>query len=204
MNWTILFTIVIFAILLRVFWLHVKANSAKTESYNKLEPKDKMAVLKECLLNNPTETNLSNLKDFCTAQNIDFNAESYRPFLKKQLELADIRANYKECDELYVEECVFLDQIRPIEFAEAELAKKNGKKNAYVERFLEGISRLYSDNAIDEALATLLPDYPKSEQLLTMHKELEKAVEESEADEKSLEALRQKKDSWLNELLNIE
>ena len=37
----ILFTIAIFLLLLRIFYLRVKANAAKTESFKRLAPKDK-------------------------------------------------------------------------------------------------------------------------------------------------------------------
>lgn len=203
MNWTILFTIVIAVILLRVFWLHVKANSAKTESFQKLDAKDKMAVLKECLLNNPADSNLQNLKEFCDEQGLSFDVEGYRPFIKKQLDLANARANYVECDALYVEECALIDQLKPMEFAEAEEAKRQGDQATYITRSLEGISRLYSDNAIENALTVLIPSYSKAQKLLESYQDLAKNCNESSAEDDALEKLRKQRDTWMEDLLDV-
>ena len=64
MNWSLLFVIFIMILLLRVVYLRLKANSVKAESFRNLSDRDKMAVLKECLLNTPTRTNLENLAEF--------------------------------------------------------------------------------------------------------------------------------------------
>ena len=66
MSISTLFTIAIILILLRIFWLKIKDTNMKGEGFKRLPPKDQLAVLKECLLNNPTNGNLQNLKDFCT------------------------------------------------------------------------------------------------------------------------------------------
>ena len=97
---TILFTLALRLIFFRIFQLRLRANNAKTESFQRLPAKDKMAVLKECLLNNPTEGNLQNLKEFCDKEGLQFDADGYRPFIKEQLELARVNANYVECDKL--------------------------------------------------------------------------------------------------------
>ena len=204
MNWSLLFTIAIALILLRVFWLHIKANSAKTESFQRLPAKDKMAVLKECLLNSPAELNLQNLKEFCDGQGLPFDADGYRPFIKKQLDLSKTMANYVECDALYVQACAYIDQLKPMDFAEAETAFKNGDQRTYVERSLEGISRLYSDKAIEEALTALTPAYPKANKLLESYRELAKACNESGAEDDALEKLRKQRDAWLEDLLSID
>lgn len=204
MNWSTLFTIAIAIILLRIFWLHVKANNANTKAFKNLQPKDQMAVLKECLLNNPTEGNLQNLKRFCTDHNISFDEAAYRPFLQKQLELAYQRANYIKCDELYVEECIFIDNLTPMEFTDSEEVKKTGNTEKALVLYLEGITRLYSDKAIESALEKMAPEYPKAARLLEEYKALADACNKSEADEKSLEKLRQQKEAWLNNLLTLE
>lgn len=204
MTLPLLFTIAIFLILLRVFWLHVKSSNAQTESFKNLLPKDKMTVLKECLLNNPTEGNLQNLKEFCNQQNLDFDDNTYRPFLKKQLELANRRASVEDCDALYAEECDFLDQLTPLEFAEADEARQNGDSQTAITRTLEGISRLYSDKAIESALEKLVPEYAKAAELLAGYKELVEARDTSGADDASLEALRKKRDDWFEKLLSTD
>ncbi|MBQ3839749.1 MAG: hypothetical protein II819_07410 [Fibrobacter sp.] len=204
MNWTIIVTLLFVLLFVRIFWAHVKANNARGQAYKNLAPKDKLAVLKECLLNDPTETNLSNLGDFLKESGSDQEVQSYKPLLEKQLTLANQKAGLEAWDELYVEQSKWIDQIRPLEFDEAENALKEGDKKAYIEHSLEGISRLYSDRAIEEALKHLEPDYPKAETLLLSYRQLVNACEESRADEKSLEALRKKRNAWIENLLTIE
>ena len=204
MNWTLVVTLLFLLLFLRIFWAHVKANNARTEAFKNLDPKDKLAVLKECLLNNPTEGNLQNLNDFLKACGADFDIQSYKPLMERQLALADQKAGLAEWDKLYVEQCEWIDQIRPLEFKEAEEAKTSGNMEIWTVRTLEGISRLYSDQAIEAALENLKPNYPKAESLLLSYQELMKACQESKADDKSLEALRKKRDAWIEDLLTVE
>ena len=91
-----------------------------------------------------------------------------------------------------------------MEFVEAESARDAGDTETYIVRSLEGISRLYSDEAIEDALKQLEPDYPKAGQLLLSYTQLVEACAESGADDKSLEALRKKRDAWVEDLLTVE
>ena len=204
MNWTLIVTGLFLLLFLRIFWAHVKANNAQTESFKNLAPKDKLAVLKECLLNNPTESNLQNLDHFFKEIGSDFDIQSYRPLMENQLTLADRKAGLADWDELYLKQCAWMDQIRPLELAEAKAAQAAGDRETYIVRSLEGISRLYSDGAIEEALKSLEPDYPKAGSLLLSYQELVKACQESKADDKSLDALRKKRDAWMEDLLTVE
>ena len=201
---TILFTLAFLLIFFRIFQLRLRANNAKTESFQRLPAKDKMAVLKECLLNNPTEGNLQNLKEFCDKEGLQFDADGYRPFIKEQLELARVNANYVECDKLYVRECEFIDRTAPMEFAEAEAARNAGDAEQALALSLEGVSRLYSDGAIEKALTELEPSYPKAAELREKYIALAEACNASGADEKSLEILRKQKEDWLADLLTLE
>lgn len=203
MNWSIVFFIVMMLLLLRILRLRIRANSTRSESFKRLPPKDQLAVLKECLLNNPSETNLKNLGNFFeqTSQKIDI--ESYRPFLKSQLAIFGRKDAIAEDNELYAQECEWMDKIKPLEFEEAESFKQSNETQKYIERTLEGIARLYSDNAILEALAKLAPDYPHASELAESYKQLMQARDESTADDKSLEALRKQKDAWEEDLLNV-
>ena len=203
MNWSIVFFIVMMLLLLRILRLRIRANSTRSESFKRLPPKDQLAVLKECLLNNPSETNLKNLGNFFeqTSQKIDI--ESYRPFLKSQLAIFGRKDAIAEDNELYAQECEWMDKIKPLEFEEAESFKQSNETQKYIERTLEGIARLYSDNAILEALTKLAPDYPHASELAEGYKQLMQARDESTADDKSLEALRKQKDAWEEDLLNV-
>ena len=204
MNWHLIVTVLFILLFLRIFWAHVRANNARTEAFKNLSPKDKLAVLKECLLNNPTEGNLQNLDLFVKEIRADFHSQSYRPLMERQLALADQKAGLDAWDSLYLEQGAWMDQITPLEFQEAEKAKAAGDPETYIACSLEGISRLYSDQAIETALENLKPDYPKAESLLLSYQELVKACQESKADDKSLEALRKKRDAWMEDLLTIQ
>lgn len=204
MNWTLIVTLLFVLLFIRIFWAHVKANNAHTQAFKNLSPKDKLAVLKECLLNNPTETNLQNLADFLKEIGSDQEVQSYKPLMERQLALADRKENLEQWDRLYVEQCNWVDQIRPLEFAEGMTAKDAGDTETYIARTLEGVSRLYSDQAIEEALKQLENDYPKAKELLLSYLQLVEACKESGADDKSLEALRKKRDAWVEDLLTVE
>jgi hypothetical protein len=204
MNWGIFFFIAIAIILMRVFWLRIKANSMESENFKALPPKDQLAVLKECLLNNPTETNLRNLGDFCKTHQIDADMESYRPFLAKQLEITKRKDAIAEDNDLYAQESAWMDAIRPLEFAEAKMAKDSGDTDLFTLRTIEGIARLYSDEAIQKELCNLEQTYPKAAKLLEGYRNLMEIRDTSGADDKSLENLRKKRDAWQEDLLTVE
>ena len=204
MNWSIIFAIAIALILLRVLYLRIKANSMHSESFKNMNTKDKLAVLKECLLNNPTRTNLANLTEFLKSESIDADIDSYKSFMDKQLQLTRQKNAIAEDNELYASESAWMDSIRPLEFAEADTAKAEGDNATYIERSLEGISRLYSDEAIIAELGKLAPDYAKATKLADDYRVLMEARDTSGADDKSLEALRKKRDVWMEDLLTLD
>lgn len=204
MNWSIIFAIAIALILLRVLYLRIKANSMHSESFKNMNTKDKLAVLKECLLNNPTRTNLANLTEFLKSESIDADIDRYKSFMDKQLQLTRQKNAIAEDNELYASESAWMDSIRPLEFAEADTAKAEGDNATYIERSLEGISRLYSDEAIIAELGKLAPDYAKATKLADDYRVLMEARDTSGADDKSLEALRKKRDVWMEDLLTVD
>ena len=204
MNWSIIFAIAIALILLRVLYLRIKANSMHSESFKNMNTKDKLAVLKECLLNNPTRTNLANLTEFLKSESIDADIDRYKSFMDKQLQLTRQKNAIAEDNELYASESAWMDSIRPLEFAEADAAKAEGDNATYIERSLEGISRLYSDEAIIAELGKLAPDYAKATKLADDYRVLMEARDTSGADDKSLEALRKKRDVWMEDLLTVD
>lgn len=204
MNWNLIFVIVIMLILLRALWLHIKASNAKTESFKALVPKDKLAVLKECLLNNPAEANLQNLAEFCKSQEIEIDIDAYRPFFAKQLALSKKKDAIAEDNELFEQESIWIDTILPLEFKEADEARAAGDEKLALERTLEGISRLYSDQAIEKSLKNMESYYAKASSLLKSYENLVKVRDESGADDKSLEKLRKQRDAWQEDLLTIE
>lgn len=204
MSISTLFTIAMALIFARIFWLKIKDVSMKGESFKKLPPKDQLAVLKECLLNNPTETNLQNLKDFIQKQGLNLDIESYRPFIKKQQELSKRKDALVEDNELFTAESEWVDQILPLEFEEAKLAKQENRHEDFILHSLEGIARLYSDKAILNELEALVQDYPKAKQLAQGYRDLMDLRDSSGADDESLKKLRSAKESWEKSLLDVE
>lgn len=204
MSLSTLFTLLMVLLLLRVFWLKIKAASAQGENFKRLPPKDQLAVLKECLLNNPTEGNLQNLKDFARKNALNLDVESYRPFLKKQLELSRRKDALVEDNELFTAEAEWIDQIKPLEFEEAKQAKQENKQEDYILRTLEGIAKLYSDKAILSELAALVQDYPKAKQIAQGYCDLMDLRDRSGADDESLKKLRATKEAWEKDLLQVD
>ncbi|SIO13798.1 hypothetical protein [Fibrobacter sp. UWB11] len=203
MNWSIVFFVVMMLLLLRILRLRIRANSTRSESFKRLPPKDQLAVLKECLLNNPSEANLRNLADFSKRTSLEIDVESYRPFLKSQLEIFGRKDAIADDNELYAKECEWMDAITPLEFEEAKAFKQENETQKFIERTLEGIARLYSDDAILNALSELAPDYPHANELAESYRALMQARDESLADDKSLEKLRKQKEAWEEDLLNV-
>ena len=203
MNWSIVFFAAMMLLLLRILRLRIRANTTRSESFKRLPPKDQLAVLKECLLNNPSEANLRNLAEFAERTSLRIDVESYRPYLKSQLEIFGRKDAIAEDNKLYAAETAWMDKITPIEFAEAEAFKQEKETQKYIERTLEGIARLYSDDAILEALAKLTSDYPHASELAESYKQLIQTRDESLADDKSLEKLRKQKEAWEDDLLHV-
>lgn len=203
MNFTTVFTIVIAAIILRALWLRLKASGTRNDNFKQLAPKDQLSVLKECLLNNPTERNLQNLGKFGAENGFSFDVETYRPFMARQLEISKKKDAIAEDNELFADEARWLDAILPLEFKEAEDALRNNDKRQFIERTIEGIARLYSDEAIQSTLKNLASKYSKATTLLSRYKELVEIRDQSGADEASLDKLRKARDQWEADLLDI-
>ena len=204
MSLSTLFTIVMVLVLLRIFWLKIKAASAQGENFKRLPPKDQLAVLKECLLNNPTAGNLQNLKEFAVKNSLDLDTESYRPYLNKQLELSRKKDALAEDNELFSAEARWMDQIRPLEFEDAKQAKAENRTEDFILRTLEGIARLYSDESILNELELLVAEYPKARKLAEDYRKLMELRDQSGADDESLKKLRNAKETWEKELLQVD
>ena len=204
MTFSTLFTIVMALIFARIFWLKIKDVSMKSESFKQLPAKDQLSVLKECLLNNPTETNLKNLKEFSQKQGVELDIESYRPFIKKQQELTRRKDALAEDNELFTAEAEWIDQTSPMAFEAAKLAKQENRFEDYILHSLEGVARLYSDRAILSELDSLVQDYPKAKVLAQGYRDLMELRDQSGADDESLKKLRAAKESWEKELLQVD
>lgn len=204
MSLTIIFPILIGALLLRIFWLRLKASNARSQNFKQLPLKDQLAVLKECLLNSPSALNLANLQRFCSQNGLDLDAESYRIFIKKQQELRNRQNALEEDNQLFTQEAQWLDKIEPLEFSEARQAKSEGDRQKSTILTLEGIARLYSDEQILEHLENIETEYPKARALKQKYQSIVELRDTSAADNESLEKLRKIKNEWDSDLLNFE
>jgi hypothetical protein len=162
-----------------------------------------MAVLKECLLSTPTRANLENLAEFAKEHGFDVDTAPYLKFIERHMQNAWGKNAIAEDNEIYTAESAWVDDIRPLEFAEAEKARADGDMETFVRCSLEGVSRLYSDEAIMAELGKLVPHYPKAKSLIEGYRDLIAARDASEADDKSLETLRKKRDAWMKDLLTV-
>ncbi|GBU26024.1 hypothetical protein R83H12_02703 [Fibrobacteria bacterium R8-3-H12] len=139
-----------------------------------------LAILKESLLENPSEYALQKLKDFAALQNLAIPAGEYPLGKAKNIELDD---------EFFLQQATWLDSIAPLEFKEKPQTEKT---------LAEGILRLYSDYAIFKALKELAQKFPseKQQKLEQGYCDLCKLRDNSKADYESLENLRMKKEKW--------
>ena len=147
---------------------------------------------------------MQNLNEFTEKQGINLDIESYRPFLKKQQDLSRRKDALAEDNELFTAESEWIDQIKPLEFEEAKLAKQENRHEDYILRSLEGIAKLYSDKSILSELEALVQDYPKAEQIAQGYRDLMDLRDNSSADDESLKKLRAAKESWEKDLLQVD
>ena len=139
-----------------------------------------LAILKENLLENPSETNLQKLKDFANSQNLTIPNKEY-PLCKAP--------SIEQDDSLFLNQAAWLDSLTPLEFNEEPQTEKN---------LLNGILRLYSDEAIFKALEELSRKFPgeRQQKLEQGYRKLCELRDNSKADYNSLEKLRMEKEKW--------
>ena len=203
MSIAVLFTIVIAALLLRVFVLHWRRNRLDAKEFQELPKATQLAILKERLLETPSVRNLENLRDFCHARGTDIDIETYRPLLAEQLRLSEQENAIALDDDLYAKESVWMDTIEPLEFNEAKEALAKGDKKAYIDATLAGVLRYYSDEKIEKTLELLVPDYVKAGEILADYLELKELRNLSEVDESSIRRLEEAKNAWVQKLINV-
>lgn len=192
----IIFSIVILLILFRAFMLKARANRLDSPAFRALPKDAALAVLKDRLLNSPTEGNLQNLVTFAAELGQSIDANDYRPLLQEQIKLSDRPDALAEDNELFAKEAAFLDSITPPEIESAAIAKNEGKTEEYITLSLQAIERFYSDEKIESTLETLIPVYPKASEILEGYRKLKDARDKSLADEESLKKLREMRNAW--------
>ena len=200
MTVAILFTLAIALILFRAFVLHLRSTDLDNEKFVVLPREVKLAILKERVLETPSEKSLNNLETFLKSEGIEVDMESYRPLYTEQLKLSGKENAIALDNDLYTREAAWMDAIKPFEFAEALKLKEEGKTEESIQTYLQGVLRYYSDEKIESSLEAILPDYPAAQKMLDDYKALEVLRDESLADEASIEKLAKAKEAWAKEL----
>jgi hypothetical protein len=157
-----------------------KRRAAKRYDLPLENPALSLAILKENLLENPSEDNLQKLREFAASQNIPLPKEEY-PLGKAP--------TIEQDDSLFLSQAAWLDFLLPLEFNEEPKTEKS---------MINGILRLYSDDAIFKALQELSQKFPSEVQQKLEHgyRKLCELRDNSKADYNSLEKLRMEKEKW--------
>jgi len=176
MAWVITFL----AIALIIATAGAKRRASKRYNLPLEHPALSLAILKENLLENPSEYALQKLKDFATSQNLTIPAGEFPLGRAKSIELDD---------DIFLQQATWLDSITPLEFREEPQTEKT---------LAEGILRLYGDDAIFKALKEFAQKFPseKQQKLEQGYTTLCKHRDNSKADYESLENLRKEKEKW--------
>lgn len=200
MTATILFTIALALVLFRAFVLHRRETDIASESFARLPREVRLAILKERVLETPSERNLQNLGIFLKAEGIEADIESYRPLLAEQLRLGREENAIALDEELYARESEWMDRIEPFEFAEAQRLKASGDEKCFAKAYFQGVLRYYSDEKIESSLEAIIPTHPEAQKLFDGYRKLKALRDSSGADEASIERLARAKEEWAAEV----
>ena len=203
MTAAIIFTLLLALLLFRAFVLHLRATDLANPRFQSLPRESRLAILKERILESPSEKNLNNLGAFLLAEGIHVDMESYRPLLAEQLRISRQENAIALDNDLYIREAEWMDKISPFEFEIARKQKEDGKIDEFIRTYLQGVLRYYSDEKIEEALQNLTPDFPQAAEMLNACRQLKALRDSSPADETSIEKLAQAKKEWMESLLHF-
>lgn len=203
MTAAIIFTLLLALLLFRAFVLHLRATDLDNPRFQALPRESRLAILKERILESPSEKNLNNLGAFLLAEGIHVDMESYRPLLAEQLRISRQENAIALDNDLYIREAEWMDKISPFEFEIARKQKEDGNIDEFIRTYLQGVLRYYSDEKIEEALQNLTPDFPQAAEMLNAYRQLKALRDSSPADEISIEKLAQAKKEWMESLLHF-
>lgn len=203
MTAAIIFTLLLALLLFRAFVLHLRATDLDNPRFQALPRESRLAILKERVLEAPSEKNLNNLGAFLLAEGIHVDMESYRPLLAEQLRISRQENAIALDNDLYIREAEWMDKISPFEFEIARKQKEDGNIDEFIRTYLQGVLRYYSDEKIEEALQNLTPDFPQAAEMLNAYRQLKALRDSSPADEISIEKLAQAKKEWMVSLLHF-
>jgi hypothetical protein len=195
MVWVITFLAIVFI----VATAGAKHRAARRYNLPLENPAISLAILKENLLENPSKYALQKLKDFAVSQNMKVPVEEYPLGKVPSVEARTITElifgegykapSFEQDDYLFLQQAIWLDSLTPLEFNEKPQTEKT---------LVNGILRLYSDEAIFKSLKELAQIFPSEKQ-----KKLEQGYyaicelrDNSKVDYDSLEKLRMEKEKW--------
>jgi len=180
---TMIFFITLLALAFIIAAAGAKRRASKRYDLPLENPAISLAILKENLLENPSEGSLQKLKEFAAEQNLDLPKEEY-PLGKAR--------SIEQDDSLFLSQAAWLDSITPLEFYEEPKTERT---------LLNGILRLYSDDAIFKAFEEMREKFPSERQqkLEQGYRALCELRDNSQADYNSLERLRIEKEKWEGE-----
>jgi hypothetical protein len=203
MSLTVVFTALVFFIIGRSILLRWRAGRLDAAEFKQLEPAVQLAVLKERLLELPSERNLQNIESFAKENGLATDINSYRQLIQEQMQLSKEKDAMALDNLLYERQTEWIDSITPIEFSLAKEAKEKGEMDDFVEWSLEGVLRLYSDKKIESALSELEPFYPKAKELLDQYLSLKKTRDDSAPTDSVLDKLKAEKQAWVEAIREL-
>ncbi|HOG68599.1 MAG TPA: hypothetical protein PK366_04415 [Fibrobacteraceae bacterium] len=203
MSLTVVFTALVFFIIGRSILLRWRASRLDAAEFRQLDPAVQLAILKERLLEMPSERNLQNIEEFAKNKGYRIDLDSYRLLVQEQMHLSKEKEAMALDNLLYERQTEWIDSITPFEFSLAKEAKEKGEMDDFIEWSLEGVLRLYSDKKIESALSELEPFYPKAKELLDQYLSLKKTRDDSAPTDSVLDKLKAEKQAWVEAIREL-
>lgn len=203
MSLTVVFTALVFFIIGRSILLRWRAGRLDAAEFRQLDPAVQLAILKERLLEMPSERNLQNIESFAKENGLATDINSYRQLIQEQMQLSKEKDAMALDNLLYERQTEWIDSITPFEFSLAKEAKEKGEMDDFIEWSLEGVLRLYSDKKIESALSELEPFYPKAKELLDQYLSLKKTRDDSAPTDSVLDKLKAEKQAWVEAIREL-
>src|SRR5690554_5365103 len=111
MSLTVVFTALIFFIIGRSILLRWRAGRLDAAEFKQLEPAVQLAVLKERLLELPSERNLQNIESFAKENGLATDINSYRQLIQEQMQLSKEKEAMALDNLLYERQTEWIDSI---------------------------------------------------------------------------------------------
>ena len=110
MSLTLLFTALIFFIIGRSILLRWRASRLDAAEFRQLDPAVQLAILKERLLEMPSERNLQNIEEFAKNKGYRIDLDSYRLLVQEQMHLSKEKEAMALDNLLYEKQTEWIDR----------------------------------------------------------------------------------------------